>query len=99
MENIILRQSSSLGGRTSPVTELMPSDSLEYNTIDEKMCQSHGYNSLDGHDVICFDHTEPRSNPNKVSQTDFALQMNLIPFRGDALYYNNPEQFSTCLLQ
>lgn len=65
MENIILRQSSSLGGRTSPVTELMPSDSLEYNTIDEKMCQSHGYNSLDGHDVICFDHTAPRSKPQE----------------------------------
>lgn len=99
MENIILRQSSPLGGRTSPVTELMASDSLEYNTVDEKMCQSYGYNSLDGHDVIRFDHTESKSNPNKVPQSEFALWMNLIPFRGDALYYNNLEQFSTCLLQ
>jgi len=55
------------------VTELMPSDSLEYNTTDEKMCQSHGCNSLDGHDVICFDHAEPRSNPNKVPQSESAL--------------------------
>lgn len=77
----------------------MPSDSLEYNTTDGKMCHSHGYNSLDGQDVICFDRIESSSNPNKVPQSEFALQMNLIPFRGDALYYNNLEQFSTCLLQ
>jgi len=73
VENIILRQSSSLGGRTSPLTELMPSDSSEYNTIDEKMHRPHGYNSLDGHDVICFDHTESNSNPNKIPQSEFAL--------------------------
>lgn len=73
MENIILRQSSSLGGRTSLLTELMPSDSSEYNTVDEKMCQSVGYNSLDGHDIICFDHRESRSNPNKLPQPEFAL--------------------------
>lgn len=51
----------------------MPSDSSEYNTVDEKMCQSVGYNSLDGHDIICFDHRESRSNPNKLPQSEFAL--------------------------
>lgn len=98
MENIHLRPSSSLGGRTSPVTELMSADSLESNTANEKMCLSC-YNSLDGHDVICFDHVETSSNPKKVPLSKSALHMNLILFREHVLYSKNPEQFSTCLLQ
>lgn len=65
VENIHLRQSSALGGRTSPVTELMFADSLEYNIADEKNVPLLWHNSLDGHDVICFDHLDTSGNPNK----------------------------------
>lgn len=61
VENFHLRQSSFLGGRASPVPELMLADSLEHNTADEKM-----QNSSDGHDVICFDRLETSRNPDKV---------------------------------
>lgn len=66
MENSHLRQSSSLGGKTSLVTELMFADSFEYNTGKEKMLHSPWHKSLDGRDVICFDHPETSGNPNKM---------------------------------
>lgn len=66
MENIHLRQSSSLGGKTSLVTELMFADSFAYNTAEEKMRHSPWQKSLDGRDVICLDHPETSGNPNKV---------------------------------
>lgn len=99
MENIILRQGSSLGGRTSSLTELMPSDILEYNTADEKMCHLHSSHGFGGHDAISGDRRVSSSNPNEMAQSGFALQMNPIPFRDDIIHYNNPLQFSTCLLQ
>lgn len=73
MENIILRQGSSLGGGTSPLTELMSSDILVYNTADEKMCHLLGSQAFDGHDAISSDHTESSSNLNEVAQSGFAL--------------------------
>lgn len=47
------------------MTELMFADSLEYNIADEKNVPLLWHNSLDGHDVICFDHLDTSGNPNK----------------------------------
>lgn len=52
MENIRLRQCSSLGGKTAAVTELMFADNLECNTADEEMHHSHGL--MVEMDVILF---------------------------------------------
>lgn len=79
MENIIWRQSSSLGGEISPLTELMPTDSLEYNTMNSKTLNSHCI--IAPMDVTPYNLTEDNLVVSPTNATA-ALPMNLVHWRG-----------------